>query len=66
MTEAQAKRAGYKITRGDYHGTNDDRFDGWYIHRIGEATLDRRGSGFATKREALATLGQRLEILQEG
>jgi hypothetical protein len=60
MSEAEARKAGYEIVRGSYVGTNDDRADRWYIQRIESNTIDRRGDGFATKRDALDTLSERL------
>ncbi len=58
---ADARKAGYTIRRGSYIGTPDDRLDRWYIERIDAPCVDRRGSGFRTRREALEDLAQYLE-----
>jgi hypothetical protein len=55
MTEAQAKKLGYSITRGSYQGTTDDRLDRWYIEREGDPVC-RIGGGFLTKKAALEHL----------
>lgn len=60
LTEAQAKRLGYTLTRGDYPGGTDDRAEGWYWQYAGSETVDRRGKGSDTKREALIKLTERL------
>lgn len=62
MTEAQAQKRGYKVTRGAYVGTSDDRADRWYIERIDSGVVDRRGFGFATKVGALAYLEEELAL----
>lgn len=46
----------YEIVRGAYQGTTDDRLDRWYIQIKGCTLIDRRGAGYATKREAMADL----------
>ena len=56
MTEIEAKKLGYIISRGSYVGTNDDRVDRWYINKMSSNLVDRRGPGFATKKEALEEL----------
>lgn len=61
MTEKAAAKAGYSVTRGAYSGTTDDRLDRWYL-QAEDGPVDRRGAGFATKKEALLHLGF---ILQE-
>lgn len=48
------RRNRYSVTRGAYTGTVDDRIDRWYIHDHNSTTIDRRGPGYFTKREALA------------
>ena len=55
MTETKARNAGYKLRRGGFFGTNDNRADRWYILEIDEAA-DLRGPGFKTKKEALQFL----------
>ena len=55
-TEAQARRDGFEIKRGNYIGTIDDRADRWYPERIGAEAVDRRGPGFGRKWEALAAI----------
>jgi hypothetical protein len=59
MTEARARKAGYQITRGSYRGTSDDRADRWYIETI-TGPVDRRGSGYRTRAEALQALDEYL------
>lgn len=56
LTEKQAKKIGYEITRGAYTGTTDDRADRWYIAKIDSVIVDRRGAGYCTKRAALEAL----------
>jgi len=53
MTTAEAKKLGYEIVRGSYQNTPDDRLDRWYIQLIDSRTVDRRGPGFRTRRDAL-------------
>jgi hypothetical protein len=60
LTEQQARAAGYELVRGSYYGTTDDRADRWYIDLDFVTTVDRRGSGYRTKREALDALAQLL------
>jgi hypothetical protein len=59
MTTREARHAGYAIGRGAYHGTCDDRADSWY-HWSMSGPIDKRGSGFRTRAEALADLEDRL------
>ena len=59
-TETQAKRAGYRIVRGSYQDTTDDRSDRWYVEHESAQVVDRRGAGYATRREALDAIGDRL------
>lgn len=61
LTEKQAARAGYRIVRGAYSGTTDDRADRWYVDHRDEEALDHRGRGFATKLDALAAIQDRLD-----
>lgn len=42
----------YTITRGDYHGTTDDRVDRWYVNQTDAKIVDRRGHGYRTRRLA--------------
>ena len=46
------KYHGYRISRGAYQGTCDDRLDRWYIDSIEADYLDRRGAGYRTTRDA--------------
>lgn len=43
----------FTAIQGSYRNTTDDRLGRWYIHRIGDTVLDKRGPGFRTKKEAL-------------
>ena len=65
LSERQAIRRGYRLTRGAYSGTSDDRIDRWYWTYDGEDSIDRRGSGFVTKRDALKSLSQNLAMLED-
>lgn len=56
MTESQARKLGYRIVRGSYVGTSDDRIDRWYIDRLDSNVIDRRGAGYRTKAEALQAI----------
>ena len=60
MTTAEAREAGYEITRGSYSGTSDDNIDRWYIQRIDTDTVDRRGYGYPTRKDALLALEEYL------
>lgn len=51
----------YLISRGgmveDYKGIRgDDSLSGWYVDRVDTDTIDRRGPGFATLREAVQSI----------
>jgi len=48
-----ARRNGYTLARGDYTDTSENRLDRWYWDWDGESYRDRRGQGFATRRDAL-------------
>lgn len=53
----------YRITRGDYYGTTDNRADRWYIDAI-DGPVDRPGKGYRTARlakDALAALDAGLD-----
>lgn len=54
--DSVARALGYTIERGAYHGTSDDRADRWYPVQIDGTVVDRRGEGYATKRDALNAL----------
>lgn len=57
LTLAQARRRGFVVERGAYTGTTDDRRDRWYVYRPDTYhAVDRRGPGYATRREALEAL----------
>jgi len=60
LTEKQAQKRGYKIVRGAYQGTCDDCMSGWYVQDMNSTIVDRRGPGFATKKEALEQLTEDL------
>ena len=62
LTMATAKKAGYKLVRGSYSTTTDDRADRWYWEHEDDRVVDRRGPGFATKKEALESLYYVLHI----
>lgn len=66
MTESRAKDLGYRVTRGAYSGTTDDRIDRWYIDDIESDIVDRRGFGYATKQDALEAIGDRQAELKGG
>lgn len=51
LTRSEAYLAGYKIERGDYTCTTDNRMDRWYVAEMDSDVVDHRGSGFRTKRE---------------
>ncbi len=44
----------YTVGRGAYYGTTDDRADRWYVWPTAGVMIDRRGSGHATMRDAVA------------
>jgi hypothetical protein len=51
---------GYVIERGDYIGTSDDQIDRWYVTDPESTTVDRRGNGYRTIRDAKQVINQRL------
>jgi hypothetical protein len=59
LTLKEAREKGYDIVKGSYVGTTDNSADKWYIDKIDSNTIDRRG-GFATRKDALAALSERL------
>jgi hypothetical protein len=46
---------GYRISRGAYSGTTDDRLNRWYAWPE-DGPIDRCGSGFATRKDAKAAV----------
>ena len=48
----------YDIKRGSYIASYDDSIDGWYVDHKNSDTLDRRGPGFSTLREAIENINQ--------
>lgn len=62
--DQQARELGYQLTQGAYSGTSDDVIGTWYAERLDSDTVDRRGRGYATKREALDMLRQALDAAE--
>ncbi len=60
LTMADAKRLGYKLVRGDYHGTTDNRADRWYWQHDDDQMSNRRAAGYPTEEDALAWLAYQL------
>jgi len=56
LTETQANAHGFRLVRGAYAGTTDNRIDRWYLDDAASSVVDRRGAGFRTKRAALEHL----------
>ena len=48
----------FDITRGRYIASWDDSIDGWYVDHKDSDTIDRRGTGFSTLREAVENIDQ--------
>lgn len=46
----------YILVEGSYHGTSDDVAGTWYVVDGHGGLIDKRGIGFASRREALASL----------
>ncbi|MEW8957841.1 MAG: hypothetical protein AB2448_01825 [Moorella sp. (in: firmicutes)] len=65
LTLKQARQKGYDVVRGAYHGTTDDRADRWYIMDRSSPVIDRRGSGYRTRKEALEALTEALALRGE-
>lgn len=65
LTSKEAKALGFTVVRGDYIGTADNRADRWYIDKLDDPVIDRRGEGFATKEDALRYLTSRLKSCRE-
>jgi len=61
MTIEEAKKSGYRVIRGSFTGTSDDRADRWYLDDLNSNLIDKRGAGFKTLQDALDTLAQRLD-----
>jgi len=61
LTVAQARKLGYRITKGSYVGTSDDRIDRWYVDSADSDTADKRGPGARTQLEALRELTRLVE-----
>lgn len=62
MNIEQAHKLGYEVVRGAYHGTTDDRADGWYIQDTWIPLVDRRGPGYRTRQDALDALEDALSL----
>ncbi len=48
----EIEKEGYKVARGSFVGTSDDRIDRWYIDHADTPYVDRRGAGYKTLEEA--------------
>ena len=48
----EIEKEGYKVVRGSFVGTSDDRIDRWYIEHADTPFVDRRGAGYKTLEEA--------------
>jgi hypothetical protein len=48
----EIEKEGYKVVRGSFVGTPDDRIDRWYIDHADTPYVDRRGAGYKTLEEA--------------
>ena len=55
---------GWRIERGAYQGTTDDRLDRWYPQRPDRDAIDRRGPGYATLREAREAIDEHLALVE--
>jgi hypothetical protein len=66
MTIEEAKKSGYRVIRGNFTNTTDDRADRWYLDNLNSNIIDKRGAGFETCQDALDTLAQRLGSHEEG
>lgn len=64
-TMADAKAHGYSIGRSGYLATVDDNIDSWYWDPPGTEYIGRRGSGWATRREALEAAQDHYETRSE-
>lgn len=56
----EINKLGFSPYRGAYRNTTDDRIDGWYLDPKDGRTIDRRGAGFRTLREAYEALRDHL------
>ena len=67
----EIEKEGYKVVRGSFVGTSDDRIDRWYIEHADTPYVDRRGAGYKTLEEAwlrnwsLRSLPNRLVVRQD-
>ena len=57
-----AKENGYSLVRGAYIGTCDDRADRWYVEHESDTIIDRRGAGYATKKDAYDAIDSKLQL----
>jgi len=65
LTRRQALRYGYEVNRGSFIDTPDNRADRWYIELVDSCSVDRRGEGYRTVREALQQIEEWHEIDEE-
>lgn len=61
MNEKQAKKHGYTLFEGNYSSSSDDCMGRWYWSVEG-CILDKRGRGYASKKDALRELSKELEL----
>ena len=60
----------FDISRGSYIrkrgpwaiGTSDDNIEGWYVDHKNSDTLDRRGPGFSTLKEAVRHINRGITL----
>ena len=62
-THGHYRHRQFDIKRGNYIGTADDSIDAWYVDHKDSDGIDRRGSGFATLREAVDNIDFEVDVV---
>jgi hypothetical protein len=52
----------FDISRGSYIASWDDSIDGWYVDHKDSDTIDRRGPGFSTLKEAVRHINRGITL----
>lgn len=62
MNTREARKLGYRVRRGSYYGTCDDRADRWYVDHVDSECINHCGPGFPTRADALLALEYELQV----
>ena len=61
-THGHYRHKQYDIKRGSYIGT-EDSINGWYVDHKDSDGIDRRGTGFATLKEAVDNIDFEVDVV---